>query len=589
VRVPDDVAAERAAIEAAIGGTTLLTALAETARAHPDVVAHRWQEGGGWGWLTYGQVYDRVRDCALGLRAAGLRPGDFVVIWSGNRSEATIADYAVMHARGIPVFIYSGVSAGQAAYIAGHCEATMAIIEQRYLSQLLSVRDRLPRLREIILIDGGPVGQPLGTRPWAQVLAEGRSEAASGGPPFEESWRQVRPADLATLIYTPGTGGQPKAVMLTHQNLRYYQQAVLSVIPLAEQSGEDKVMRLVSYMPMAHVTGRTIDHWGPMTRPITLSYCPDVRRLFETLPKVHPTALVAVPRVWEKLHAALLARLPDASPEMLSAVPGEARLAVLTTLGLDCCRVALSGTAPLDEAVIRFFRAFGLPLTESWGMSELSNAATLSPPGAYRAGTAGRRFPGMEIRVAPDGEILARGPLVMRGYYRDPQRTREAVDADGWLHTGDVGSLDSGGFLTINDRKEELITTPGGKNVSPSLVERELQRHPLIRGACVIGDGREYLTALITLDPRGLRAWARLHDTADPSPAALASHPGVLAEVEHGVTEANERLARPEQVRRFRVLGTEWTPGSGELTPTLKPRRQVIITRYAQEITELYS
>jgi len=588
VRVPDDVAAERTAIEAAVGDTTLLTAFAETVRAHGDVVAHRWQEGGGWRWLTYQQVYDRVRDCALGLRAAGLRPGDFVVIWSGNRSEATIADYAVMHARGVPVFIYDTVSAGQAAYVAGHCEATVAIVEQRYLPGLLSVRDRLPRLREIILIDGETAGQPVGIRHWERVLAEGRSAAASGGRLFEETWQQVTPADLATLIYTPGTTGQPKAVMLTHRNLRYYQQAVLTVVPAAEQSGDDGITRLVSYMPMAHATGRTIDHWGAMTRPTMLSYCSDMRLLFEMLPKVHPTALVAIPRVWEKLHAALLDRLPDASPEAVSAVPEEARLAVLTTLGLDCCRVALSGTAPLDEAVVRFFRAFGLPLTESWGMSELSNAATLTPPGVYRAGTVGRRFPGMEIRVTGEGEILTRGPLVMRGYYKDPERTLEAVDPDGWLRTGDIGSLDCDGFLTINDRKNELIVTSEGKNVSPSLVERELQRHPLIGRACVIGDERSYLTALITLDPRGLKAWVQSHDTEDPSPGRLASHPGVLAEISRGVAEANARLAPPEQIQRFRVLGTQWTADSGELTPTMKPRRQVIAAHYEQEINDLY-
>jgi long-chain acyl-CoA synthetase len=326
-----------------------------------------------------------------------------------------------------------------------------------------------------------------------------------------------------------------------------------------------------------------------MVRPVTLSYCPDMRLLFEILPKVHPTALVAIPRVWEKLYAALLARLPDASPELLDAMPEEARLAVLTTLGLDCCRVALSGTAPLDEAVVRFFRAFGLPLTESWGMSELSNAATLTPPGAYRAGTVGRRFPGMEIRVTGDGEILTRGPLVMRGYYKDPERTLAAVDPDGWLHTGDIGSLDSDGFLTINDRKTELIVTAGGKNVSPSLVERELQRHPLIGRACVIGDRRDYLTALITLDPRGARAWVQSHDVENPSLAHLASHPGVLAEIERGVAQANERLARPEQVRRFRLLAAQWTADSGELTPTLRPRRQVIAARYEQEIARLYS
>ncbi|MGH3166136.1 MAG: AMP-dependent synthetase/ligase [Trebonia sp.] len=588
MRTPDDIAAERAAIESDIDGMTLLTAFAETASAHAEVVAHRWQEGSGWRSLTCRQVYDRVRDCALGLRVAGLEAGDFVVIWSGNRSEATIADYAVLHARGVPVFIYNTASAEQAAYVAGHCEATRAIIEQRYLPQLLSVKDQLPRLREIILIDGENAAQPPGIRRWAQVLSRGGS-MASGRDLFEESWQRVDPGDLAALIYTSGTVGQPKAVMLTHRNLLYHQQSARTVIPLTEQSDDDGITRVVSYLPMAHVTGRTFEHWEPMTRPVTLTYCPGTRRLFEMLPKVHPTALIAIPGVWEKLHAAMLARLPDASPELVSVMPGEARLAVLTTLGLDRCRVAMSGAAPLDEAIVRFFRAFGLPLTESWGMAELSNTATLTPPGAHRPGTVGRRFPGMEVRITGYGEILARGPLVMRGYHKDPQQTLDAIDPDGWLHTGDVGSLDSDGFLTINDRKTELIVTSGGKSISPSLVERELQRHALIGHTCVIGDKRSYPTALITLDPRVTRAWARSYDIEDPSPALLASHPVLLAEAGRGVAEANERLARPEQVRRFLVLGTKWTTASGELTPTLKPRRQVIATRYEQEIHDLYS
>jgi long-chain acyl-CoA synthetase len=588
VRTPDDIAVERAAIEVSIDGATLLTALADTVSAHADVVAHRWQEGRGWHWLTYRQVYDRVRDCALGLRAVGLQPGDFVAIWSGNRSEATIADYAVMHARCVPVFIY-GASAEQAAYVAGHCDATAAIVEQRYLPLLLSVRDRLPRLKEIIVIDGESAGRPAGVRSWADVLAQGHSAAALDERSFEESWRQVGPGDLATLIYTSGTTGQPKAVMLTHRNARYYQQAALAVIPLAEQSDDDGVARLVSYLPMAYITGRTIDHWGAMTRPVSLTYCPDIHRLFEILPRVHPTALFAIPRVWGKLHASLLARLPDASPELVRAMPAQARLAVLTTLGLDRCRVALSGAGPLDEAVIRLLRAFGLPLTESWGMSELSNTATLTPPGAYRPGTVGKQFPGMEIRIATDGEILARGPLVMRGYYKDPRRTLEAIDPDGWLHTGDVGSLDADGYLTITDRKKDLVVTSGGKDVSPALVERELQRHPLIGHVCVIGDRRDYLTALITLDPRGARAWALSRGIEDPFLALLASHSGVLAEIEQGVAEANVRLAPPEQIRRFCVLGVQWSVDSGELTPTLKPRRQVITARYAPEIDDLYS
>ncbi|HEX8009188.1 MAG TPA: AMP-dependent synthetase/ligase [Trebonia sp.] len=582
---PADIAAERAAIEADIAGTTLLTAYAETVGADGDVEAHRWLDGEQWRSLTYRQVYDQVRDLALGLGAIGFQPGEFAVIWSRNRSEATIADYAVMHARGVPVFIYNTVPAEQAAYIAGHCEATVAIVEPEYLPKLQSVRDKLPKLRTIILIEG----EAEGTAGWAQVLTLGRAEAERSPHLFEETWRQVTPDDLATLIYTSGTTGQPKAVMLTHRNVRYYQFALIRVIPLEDQTEEDGTALVISYLPMAHVTGRSVDHWSAMARPLTLVYCPDALRLFEIAAQAHPTGIMGVPRVWEKLYAALRGALPDVSPEAIRALPPEVRTAILTRIGLDRCRLAASGSAPLDPAIIEFFRALGVPLTEGWGMSELSNAATIAIPGDARTGAVGKRFPGVEIQIADDGEVLVRGPLVMRGYYKDPERTVQSVDTDGWMHTGDIGTLDDDGFLKITDRKKELIITSGGKNISPALIEYELQRHPLIGQACAIGDRRNYVTALIVLDPEVAPAWARARGIEAGSLAELASHPGVLAEIERGVAEANSHLARVEQVRRFKVLPNEWTAETGELTPTMKRRRRVIIERYAKEIDRLYS
>ena len=585
---PADIAAERAAIEAEIEGSTLLTTYAETVAAAGDIVAHRWldggEDGGQWRSLTYRQVYDRVRDLALGLGVIGFQPGEFAVIWSRNRSEATIADYAVMHARGVPVFIYNTVAAEQAAYIAGHCEATVAIVEREFLPKLLSVWDELPKLRQIILIDGEAdhtIGFP-------RVLSLGHAEAQRSPGLFDATWRQVTPDDVATLIYTSGTTGQPKAVMLTHRSLRYYQLATIRVIPLEEQGDDDGNVRLVSYLPMAHVTGRSVDHWGSMARPLTLAYCPDSQQLLQLAAQVHPTGIIGIPRVWEKLYAALRTALPDVSPEAVRAMPEQFRQAVLTRIGLDQCRVATSGAAPIDPAIIEFFRALGLPITEGWGMSELSNAATLAPPGRSRDGAVGKAFPGMELRIAADGEVLVRGPLVMRGYYKDPERTAEALDADGWMHTGDIGALDADGFLKITDRKKELIITSGGKNISPSLIEYELQRHPLIGQACAIGDRRNYVTALLVLDSEVTPAWARAHGIEGASLAELAQHPEVLAEVERGVAEANSHLARVEQVRRFRVLPNEWTTETGELTPTLKRRRRVIVDRYAREIEQLY-
>ena len=589
---PGDIEAERAAIEAEIEGSTLLTAYAETVAAAGDTVAHQWLEspaggdgpGGQWRSLTYRQVHEQVRDLAVGLGLLGFRPGEFAVIWSRNRSEATIADYAVMHAGGVPVFIYNTVSAEQAAYIAGHCEASVAIVEREFLPRLRSVWDQLPKLRQIILIDGDEDG----TVDWPQLLRLGHAEAVRSPGLFDETWRQVTPDDLATLIYTSGTTGQPKAVMLTHRNLRYYQLAVIRVIPLEDQHDADGNARLISYLPMAHVTGRSVDHWGAMANPLTLAYCPDALRLFEIASQVHPTALIGIPRVWEKLYAALSTALPDMSADAVRAMPEQVRQAVLARIGLDECRIATSGAAPIDPAIVEFFRALGVPLSEGWGMTELSNAATLTSPAAARTGAVGQAFPGVELRIADDGEVLVRGPLVMGGYYKDPERTAEALDAEGWMHTGDIGQLDADGFLRITDRKKELIITSGGKNISPALIEYELQRHPLIGQACAIGDKRNYVTALIVLDPDVTPAWAKAHGIEASSLAELAARPEVLAEVERGVAAANSHLARVEQVRRFRVLPNEWTADSGELTPSLKRRRRVIIDRYAQQIDDLY-
>jgi len=581
---PAEIAAERAAIEAEIAGSTLLTAYAETVEAGRDVDAHRWLEDGQWRSLTYREVHEQVRDLALGLGVIGFSPGEFAVIWSRNRSAATVADYAVMHARGVPVFIYNTVTAEQAAYIAGHCEASVAIVEREFLGKLTSVWDQLPKLRQIILIDGD-ADNAIG---WPQLLGLGHAEAQRSPGLFEETWRQVTPDDLVTLIYTSGTTGQPKAVMITHRNARYYQLATLKVIPLEQQSDEDGNARLISYLPMAHVTGRSVDHWGAMARPISLSYCPDALKLFEVAAQVHPTALIGIPRVWEKLYAALRNALPDVSPAAVRAMPDEMRQGVLTFIGLDRCRIATSGAAPIDPAILEFFQALGLPLTEGWGMSELSNAATLAPPGQSRNGAVGRAFPGIELRIADDGEVLVRGPLVMAGYYKDAGKTAEALDGDGWMHTGDIGELDADGYLKITDRKKELIITSGGKNVSPALIEYELQRHPMIGQACAVGDRRNYVTALLVLDPEAAPAWARAQGIEAATLAELAVDPRVLAEVERGVAEANSHLARVEQVRRFRLLPNEWTAETGELTPTMKRRRRVIVDRYAQEIDQLY-
>jgi long-chain acyl-CoA synthetase len=632
--VPEGVAAVRSEIEHEIAGSTLLSAFADTVAKAPDALAHRWLADGAWQSLTYREVGERVRDAALGLAELGLRPGEFAVVWSRNRSEATIADYAVMHARGVPVFIYPTISADQAADLIGHCAASMVIAETEFLPVLETIQSRLPRLRALVVLGddadasqqadaspqgdaaqkadagrqtdagqradagreadaareagGAPLADGTAALGWPDLLALGRAAAERDPGAFDRSWRQVTPDTLATLIYTSGTTGRPKGVIITHHNARYAQEATERVIPAADLAGPDGVSVLVSYLPMAHVTGRSCDHWAPMSRPITLAYCPDQQRLFEVAAQVHPTGLIGIPRVWEKLHAALRGVLPDVTPAVVRALPEAARQAVLTRVGLDQCRLATSGAAPIDPEIVEFFRALGVPLTEGWGMSELTNAATLASSSDARPGAVGRAFPGVEVRLAADHEVLVRGPLVMGGYYKDPELTVATIDPDGWLHTGDIGALDGDGFLRIVDRKKELIITSGGKNVSPALVEYELQRHPLIGQACAVGDRRNYVIALLVLDQETAAAWARAQGILFDSVAGLAAHPAVLAEVERGVAAANRRLARPEQVRRFALLPDEWTVATGELTPSQKRRRAVIIDRYATQIDALY-
>ena len=612
-------ATERDAIESAIAGGTLLTAFAETSENFADVEAYRWQEAGRWRSLTYRRARERVRDLTVGLRAIGLRPGEFAVIWSRNRPEPNLADLAVMHARGVPVFLYNTLAAEQAAYITGHCEATVAIVEDRgFLARMAEVRSRLPHLRRVVLIEGEIAAEEDWLISWDSLLALGRAEAERSPGLFDATWRQVGPENLATLIYTSGTTGPPKGVMLTHHNVRYCAAAVLAVLPPSEFADEAGT-RMISYLPMAHAAGRFTDHWLPMLHPGTVVFCPDAARLFSLAAEIRPTVLSGVPRVWEKLQAAVRAGLaaePDPArrqaaehaieagrrlvrcrqrgepaPPELQAMAGQVAAvgrAVLARVGLDACRLATTGAAPIDPEVIEFFQALGLPMSEAWGMTELTGAAAICHPGRARSGTVGAACPGVELRLADDGEVLVRGPLVMRGYYRDLAGTADALDSGGWLHTGDVGTLDADGQLRIVDRKKELIITSGGKNISPAKIEALLQRHPLIGQACVIGDRRNYVTALLVPDGEAVPAWAHRRGIRAGSLADLAGHPQVLAEAEQGVRATNEHLARVEQVRRFTLLPAEWTAETGELTPTLKRRRRVIAERYAGEIDRLY-
>ena len=611
-----DVATARAEIEAEVDGRTLPSAFADTVERLGDAEALKWRTSEGWRALTWREYREAVAEVSLGLRSLGFGPGQFLLLWSRNRPEPQIADLAALHARGCPVTLYNTLAPEQAAYIANHCEATMAVVEDRgFLAKLEAVRAELPNLRRVVLLEGEPEAGEDWLTTWEAVRAAGRAEAERSPHAFEESWRQVSPDDLATLIYTSGTTGPPKGVMLPQRNVLYLAAANNRVVALSDEGA-----RLISYLPLAHVTGRYVDHWSMLVNGGAVYFCPDPTRLFEFALEVRPTVLVGVPRISEKLHAGLAAAIaadPDAArrqavegaievgrqvvrlrqqgqepPAELAAAAERARpvgRAILTRVGLEECEQAFTGAAPLDPGIIEFFQALGMSMTEGWGMTELTCAATITSMDRVRNGTVGYAYPGMEVRIADDGEVLVRGPIVMAGYYKDPQRTAEAIDADRWLHTGDIGTMDADGYVKIVDRKKELIITAGGKNISPANVEHLLLQHLLIGQACVIGDRRPYVTALLVLDAEMAPVWAKQHGIEPASPAELSRHPEVLAEVQRAVDAANEHLARVEQVKRFTVLPVEWTPLSGELTPTLKMRRRVIVDRYGAEIEAMYA
>jgi long-subunit acyl-CoA synthetase (AMP-forming) len=512
------------------------------------------------------------------------------------------------------VSLYNTLSPEQIEYVAGHCEAKVAIVEDgAFLARFREVRARLPKLKYLVVVEPDAAAGE-NALAWFDLEARGAQLAAKDDSAFEASWRAVQPDDLATLIYTSGTTGPPKGVMDTHRALSWMFE---SYTRLEDPQVDGHV---ISYLPLAHAAERTGSHWLGLIHGWTTTFCPDPTKLLETLREVRPTRFVGVPRVWEKLHAGIQAAIAAEPNESMRAmvqtaiaagiervrleqegkpVPPELAVkleaaapvfaGIRARIGLDRVDRAAAGAAPSSRAVLEFFHAIGVAIYELWGMSELACVGTAHPIGHVRIGKVGRAMPGVELRIADDGELLYRAPNVMKGYYKDPEKTAEAVDADGWLHTGDVATIDDDGYVAIVDRKKELIITAGGKNISPANLEAALVRHPLVGQAIAIGDNRAYVTALLVLDPEVAPAWARARGLAAASVRELASHPEVLAEIDRAVATANEHFSRVEQIKRHTVLADEWTATTGELTPTMKLKRRVIHAKYADAIERMYA
>ncbi len=613
-----EILQRRAEIERDIEGRTICDHLRETAENSGGAPALSDQAGDGTGWqtLTWGQTRQQVLELAAGLAALGLAKGERVALMLPNRSEHILADLATVHAGGTPVTFYATLAADQIAYVAGDCDARIAVLDgAAELVRWQQILDRLPGVKKIIVRD--PAACPAGDQylTWDAFAALGQERFAADPGAVTARIAAVGPEDPVTLLYTSGTTGNPKGVLLTHHNVLYEVAAAASTGSVATE------VRWVSYLPLAHIAERMFSIYLPVATAGHVHFCPQPTELVRLLGVVRPTSFFGVPRVWEKVRAGIqalltmeqdegkreaVARAMDTGRRYVqsrqfghSAPPGleeefaRADQAVLgpirSLLGLGEAQVVSSAAAPLPPDVGDFFAGLGMTILDIYGMTETTGAFTSNTPGVFKLGTVGRVFPGMEVRIAGDGEICVRGPITTPGYLNLPEQTAALIDADGWLHTGDIGRLDDDGFLSVVDRKKELIITAGGENVSPAAIENLLVAHPLIGQALAFGDMRPYVVALLTLDGEVAPAWAKAHGVEAASLPELAAHPVVLAAVGEAVSAANERLARVQQVKRWRLLPVEWTADTEELTPTLKLKRRIVHAKYADDIDGLYA
>jgi long-chain acyl-CoA synthetase len=597
--------------ESAAHAPTLAAAFQITSAALAEEVAIRTKDDAQT--LTWAQWEARSRELAGGLHKLGLRRGDTLAIMLGNRPEFHVVDLAAVMLGATPFSIYQTYAANQIEFVVADAGARVAVLERQYLDRLLQARANLPRLEHVILVDPAAAGAPAGVLTLAEVQESGGD--AESRRAVQEAIAQVDPEDVLTLIYTSGTTGPPKGVQLSHSNLLSAVIAVEQLVPFEPGA------RVISWLPAAHVAERTAHHYVPIVFGLQITCCPDPRQVVAYLPEVRPQWFFAVPRIWEKLKAGLETMLAGAPAEQreptqraLDAALRKVRLeqrgepvpAELATevaaadaqifaglrhmLGLDQLQAVNVGAAPTPLEVLEFFHALGIPLAELWGMSETCGAGCVNPPEKIKLGTVGLPAPGVEISIADDGELLVRGATVMLGYRGAPELTAEAIDAEGWLHTGDVGEIDAEGYLRIVDRKKELIINAAGKNMSPANIEAAVKSaSPLIGQACAIGDARPYNTALIVLDADFAPLWAAQHELDGRALAELAGEPAVREAVQQAVDAANATLARVEQIKKFTIVAGDWLPGEDELTPTMKLKRKPIAAKYAAEIAAMYA
>ena len=607
--------AQLAELTAQIRGHTLCTALLHTAKAHGSQPAYSDNLGNSattrtWTWERF---RDDVLDVAAGLLDHDVAAGARVAIMLPNRVEHIVADAAAVHAGCVPVSVYPTLSSEQIADLAALCSPSVLVVESdAHLARWRPVLDS-SGIQLIIVLDGTVTIRDSRIISWRSVLCDGVNRRVFSPDGCELRWRTIRPVDPLTVIFTSGTTGPPKGVVLTHQNVLYEVHAI------AAANGLDHPGTAISYLPFAHIAERILSMYLPQTHGGHVRLIVDAADVATTLREVRPTRFFGVPRIWEKIQASLnwtieaedeatkrsvaqamwigqqyvearqFGRQPTADMEEAFLRAEDNTLAQLrAAAGLDRLQWATTAAAPMPEEVLRFFTGLGMEIYDVYGMTETSATVTANTRCGFRLGSVGRPLPGIEIAIADDGEILARGPVVTSGYYRDEAATADLIDSRNWLCTGDIGRIDDEGFLYIVGRKKEIIITSSGKNIAPAAIESFLTDSDIVGSAMVHGDGRPYLVALVTLDHN---AAARIaHDAGIPAvdQKQLAGEPEILAAVQQAVAQANARVSQPEQVKKFVVVEEQWTVEGGELTPTLKLRRAVVTARHADQLDRLY-